>query len=112
LGAVTDQVATNLTAAFIEHESKLDAVRAAGVKWYGFELAPMIVSATVGIVGAATGNVPMTVAGTVLGTVGVPALKEVLRHGKEIWSSYQYAQRSAAGISEECPALRSHVNAT
>lgn len=58
----------------------------------------MIVSATIGLVGAATGSVPMTVAGAVLGTVGVPTLKDVLRHGKEIWSSYQYTQRSAAAI--------------
>jgi hypothetical protein len=98
LDAVTNAITENINAAMLEHQAQMETLARSGVKWYGLEVAPMIVSASISIVGAATGNVALTTAGVVAGALGTPTLKDALRHGKKILGEYKYLRQSAAGI--------------
>ncbi len=95
---VTNAVVANINAAMLEHQARLEKLARSGVKWYGLEVAPMIVSASISIVGAATGNVEMATAGAVANTLGLATLKDVVKSGKQILSDYKYLRRSATGI--------------
>src|SRR5579864_5353073 len=95
---VTNAVVANINAAMLEHQARLEKLASSGVKWYGFEVAPLIVSASISIVGAATGNVEMATTGAVANSLGLATLKDVVKSGKQILDEYKYLRRSATGI--------------
>jgi hypothetical protein len=95
---VTNAVVANINAAMLEHQARFEKLARSGVKWYGLEVAPMIVSAAISIVGAATGNVGMATAGAVANALGVATLKDAMKSGKQILRDYKYLRRSATGI--------------
>lgn len=98
LEGVTNEIAANVNSAMLEHQTRIDGLVRSGIRWYGLELAPMVVSASMSIIGAATGNVPLTTIGAVGSALGVPTMKDVYRHGKRVLADYRHLRRSASGI--------------
>jgi hypothetical protein len=95
---VTTAIAAAFGSAMQGHQKKLDELVNAGIRWYGLKLAPMVVSASISILGAATGNIPMATIGAVTSALGAPTAKDVLKDGKRIIAGYRRLRRSAAGI--------------
>lgn len=95
---VTNAIAANINSAMLEHQKKLDGLVRSGIRWYGLEVAPMIVSASISILGAANGNVALSTIGAVISALGVPTLKDVVKEGQSILDENKRLNRSAAGI--------------
>jgi hypothetical protein len=95
---VTIDIAATLSSAFQQHQRKLDDLIESGVRWYGAKLAPMVVSACMSILGAATGNIPLATAGAISTALGAPTAKDVARDAKTLIAGYKHLWHSAAGI--------------
>ena len=95
---VTDAIAANIESAMLDHQRKLDALVSSGIRWYGLEVAPLVVSASISILGAATGNIPLSTIGAVTNALGLATVKDAVKHAKSMASEYKSLRRSAAGI--------------
>ena len=93
-----DQVVENSDRAFREHSQKLRDAKASKLKLYGLALPGALVSGVIGIAGAITGSVPLAVGGALLGTLGLPNLKDIKGRRQDLVAREREYQTSATGL--------------
>jgi hypothetical protein len=70
LQEVTTAVAASIREAMLAHQREVESLMKSGIRWYGLEVAPMVVSATLSILGAFTRSTQLATGGALLRIFG------------------------------------------
>ncbi len=96
---VARRVIQNLEEAFDAHQRELKKLSSARKKFFGLDIAPWIVTGTISIASAASGNIPLAVVSAALGTsIGAPSARDVWERGEELLREGKRLKRSPAAI--------------
>lgn len=99
LKRVSLALSEELGSAFSDHERKLDELRRSKRRFFGVDVSSSIITGALSIVGAATGHIPMAVAGAVAtAIVGSKPLPAVGDNWRELREKAKSIKRSPAAI--------------
>lgn len=93
-----DQVVNNLDSAFRKHQQALTEARQKKLKLYGIDIGACVVSGTVAIAAAWTGNVGLGAISGFLGIAGLPNIKDIKTKFKEISAEEKARRESPTGM--------------
>ena len=91
-------VIKNIDDSFNEHRKKLDIQSRKTKTFFGYDVAPWIVTGGISIAAASTGNIPLSIISAVAGMIGCSSVRELWKNGKEILEQKSKIQRSPVGI--------------
>ena len=98
LSEVTEAVTANISDALSRHKEELAGLSDSKRRYFGLDITPWIVTASVVIAAASTGNVPLSIIAGAFGLAGVPSAKDLWNEGKDIISKGAELKRSPVGI--------------
>ncbi len=96
----SQEIIANLDSAFTAYKKKINNLSSSKKKFFGFDIAPWIVSGTIGIIATTVSNVPVGVlAAKVFGDlIGIRSGRELWAQGKAILDTEKQLKRTPAGI--------------
>ncbi|EGT4448363.1 hypothetical protein ACVR2H_002350 [Cronobacter sakazakii] len=96
--ATSQKVIDNVDRAFIQHQRFLEKVKKEKLKILGVEVVPFIVNGAFGIASALVNRPELALASVVLGSVGLPTLKDIRSSFKSNQEKMVNYQKTATGL--------------
>ncbi|EKK5244969.1 hypothetical protein ACI00O_001334 [Cronobacter sakazakii] len=96
--ATSQKVIDNVDRAFIQHQRFLEKVKKEKLKILGVEVVPFIVNGAFGIASALVNRPELALASVVLGSVGLPTLKDIRSSFKSNQEKMLNYQKTATGL--------------
>ena len=94
----TDQVVSNLDAAFRKHQQDLLEARQKKLKLYGIDVGSFLATGAIAVSAALTGNPTLGAASGLLGIAGLPNLKDLRSRFKTMAEEDHARRTSPAGL--------------
>jgi hypothetical protein len=91
-------VVQNIENAVSTHSAEIRRLSRDGKKFFGISVGGWLVTGSISIAAAVTGNVPLAVASTLLGMVGLPSGREVVREGQDLITARKHVKRSPVAV--------------
>ena len=93
-----NEIIGNINRAFFDHMKVLKEHSSGVKKYFGFDIAPWVVTGGISIAAASTGNVPISVTSALAGMIGLPSGKDLWKKGKELLEERNKLARSPVGL--------------